>query len=48
MKGWRSIYYELAQPGRHMGSDARERAIGGMITLAIGTFLDGTLDLGND
>ena len=38
---WRS-------PGRHMESDARERAIGGMITLAIGTSLDGTLDLEND
>ena len=34
--------------GRHMDSDAREGAIGGMITLGIGTFLDGILDLEND
>jgi len=31
-----------------MDSDARERAIGGMITLRIGTFIDGILDLEND
>ncbi len=47
MNRWRSIYYELAQRGRHI-LDARDRAIDAMITPAIGTFLDGTLDLGND
>jgi len=31
-----------------MDSDARERATGGTITLGIGTFIDGILDLEND